>query len=139
MFSATDNAPMTESSWWTGPVAFLAVEDQTAGVGLQGASDDVQECRLPRAILAHEGDDLAAIKVEADILQYRDAAEAFCDMLHRQGRFRCVLAQSTSVILMHVHPPSTRSFSSLPAVRKTRRRPPNSPGALISRGRPRLR
>ncbi len=55
-------------------------------VWLVGAGDDLDERRLPRAILADQGVDLARVQVERDPFQGADARERFGDVRESEDR-----------------------------------------------------
>jgi len=55
---------------------------ELAGVGSEGAGDDVDQGRLAGAVLAEQHVDLASPEVEIDIIQRQHAREALGDSDH---------------------------------------------------------
>src|SRR5690606_20537734 len=68
-------------------VDLLAEQRDGADVRLVGASEDLHERRLTRAVLARQRMYLAAAALEVDRIECREVAEALGDALHLQGLF----------------------------------------------------
>ena len=64
----------------------LAVEQDLAFVERMDAADAFDQRRLPGAVVAEQGEHLAAIGVEADALQRMDRAEALLRMADGENR-----------------------------------------------------
>ena len=60
----------------------LAVEDDLALVALVDPGQDLHEGGFARAVLAHQGVDLAGVDVEVDVGEREDAGEAHGDAAH---------------------------------------------------------
>ena len=56
-----------------------AIDEDAAGIGLVDAVEDLEQRRLARAILADEPHDLAAVDVEADVIQRLHARKGLGD------------------------------------------------------------
>ena len=66
-----------------------AVDEDLAGVGGEQPVGDVHQRRLAGAVLAEQGDDLAAVNVERDVVVREDARESLGDVREPQnGRRR---------------------------------------------------
>src|SRR5581483_2677419 len=64
----------------------LALHDELACVRGLGAGHDLDERRLPRAVLAHEGVDLRGEDLEGDVVERGDPAEVLADPARRDDR-----------------------------------------------------
>ncbi len=61
---------------------FLTVEQDAAAIGVIDTGQAFHQRRLARAVFAHQGMDLAGVKVEIDRLQRVDTGKALVDPLH---------------------------------------------------------
>jgi hypothetical protein len=57
---------------------------ERAAVGGVNPREHLHQCRLARAVVAHEGDDLALIDPEVDLAERRDGTETLGGTRHRQ-------------------------------------------------------
>jgi hypothetical protein len=64
----------------------LAVDQDLAGVGLVGTREHVHQGRLPRAVPAHERDDLTGIEIDAHAVDGLEPAEGHADVSHLDER-----------------------------------------------------
>jgi hypothetical protein len=64
-----------------GDLDALAVYVDLTGIGRVRARQDAHERRLPRAVAAHEPDDLPGVEVDRDVAHGVDAAEGDADVL----------------------------------------------------------
>jgi hypothetical protein len=64
----------------------LALPDDLAAVGLVRAGQDLDQGRLPRAVLAEDAVDLARKHLEIDAAECGDADERLGDAAHREQR-----------------------------------------------------
>jgi hypothetical protein len=77
------DAQLPRSSWVVND-RLPAVDAEGAGVGLMGPAQDLQESRLPCAVLSDEGMNLSSADVKGDVLQCLDAGEGLADVI--QGK-----------------------------------------------------
>jgi hypothetical protein len=75
---------------WRADPDGLAAEGDIAGVRAPDAGDDLDECRLARAVVAGERYDLAGADVEVDAGEGVDRAEALLDPPQREQWGRMV-------------------------------------------------
>ena len=68
----------------------LAVELDRAGIRRVDTGQHLDECRLARAVVADERDDLALVDPEVDVGERLDGAEVLADAVHRQHASRAV-------------------------------------------------
>ena len=61
---------------------FTAVEMKAAGIGNDGAGQNLAERRLSRAVVADEPKNLASAQYEVDAIKRLDGAEGLADVLH---------------------------------------------------------
>src|ERR1700691_1941488 len=61
---------------------FTTVEKNAAGIGNDGAGQDLAERRLSRAVITDEPEDLASSQHEVDAINGLDGAEGLADVLH---------------------------------------------------------
>ena len=96
MFSAIDISGIRASSWWmmmipsaseslmSRKLPLLAVEDDRPLIAAAGidAAEHLHQRRLARAVLAHEGMDLAGLHGEVDVAQRLHACKTLADAAH---------------------------------------------------------
>src|ERR1700733_10905881 len=61
---------------------FTAIEQNAAGIGNDGAGEDLAQRRLSRAVVADQTKDLASAQNEVDAVKGLDGAEGLADVLH---------------------------------------------------------
>ena len=91
-----DRNPGIERRRGIGKRHLFAANGQRAGRRRVVAAEDLQQRGFPRAVLPHQGVDLAGIAVEADIGQRVNTGESFPDAAKREIRIR--LSHNVSVI-----------------------------------------
>src|ERR1700691_4259755 len=61
---------------------FTAIEQNAAGIGNDGAGEDLAQRRLSRAVVADQTKNLASSQHEVDAIKGLDGAEGLADVLH---------------------------------------------------------
>ena len=91
-----DNDPQLFAVFQGAELADLTVIDDVAGIAAEGigARQHVHQGGFPRAVLAHQGVDLAALDLEVDVVKRLDAGKLLRDVLHHKN-----------VISQNVYPP----------------------------------
>ena len=74
--------PLAAGIGGRGEADFAAVEKDPAGIGNDGAGEDLAQGRLAGAVVADEAEDLAGAQHEVDAIERLDGAVALADVLH---------------------------------------------------------